>query len=402
MAPLAVNRLGPRWSPGDPPIPIAILGSTGSIGTQTFDVVSRLPERFRIVALTGGSNCALLIQQAHLARPELVVCGTTDLKSDDLPAGTRLLYGDEGLIEAATLPEVAIVVTATSGHAAIIPTARAIEAGKTIALANKETIVCAGELIMPLAERHGVAIRPVDSEHSAIWQALGTADHGDLERLILTASGGPFRTMPAGEMACVSADQALAHPTWAMGGKITIDSASLMNKGLEVIEAHWLFDMPFDRIDVVVHPESVIHSLVEFRDGSQIAQLGLPDMRLPIQYALTWPNHVATPCRRLSLAEVGALHFETPDYKRFPSLSLCYEAGRAGGPYPAVLSAADEVAVAAFIEGRIAFTQIPAVLSETLDRYDGPRTLDFDGLAEIDATAHRIATAIVSEWSASG
>lgn len=393
---LAVGRPGPDWRPGDPPIPIAILGSTGSIGTQTFEVVSRLPERFRIVALTGGSNVRLLLEQARIARPDLIVVANGNDALIDPPAGVRISHGAEGLLEAATHPDAAIIVTATSGHAAIVPTARAIEAGKTIALANKETIVCAGELIMPLAARHDVAIRPVDSEHSAIWQALAAGRRNDVERLIVTASGGPFRTTPIAELATVSAAQALAHPTWEMGGKITIDSATLMNKGLEVIEAHWLFDIPFAAIDVVVHPESIIHSIVEFIDGSQIAQLGVPDMRLPIQFALTYPDRLSTPCRRLSLAEVGALHFESPDLERFPALRLCYDAGAAGGPHPAILSAADGVAVDAFIAGAIGFNNIAAVVGDALDRYSGPTTLSLEALDDIDNLARTLAREAVS------
>lgn len=390
-ADFATNRPGPRWDPGDPPIPIAILGSTGSVGTQTFDVVSRLPERFRIVALSGGSNLDLLCRQAHQARPELVVANDSTLAERDLPEGTRVAFGSEGLVEAATHPEARIIVTATSGHAAILPTARAIEMGKTIALANKETIVCAGELIMPLAERHNVAIRPVDSEHSAIWQSLGTSRHRDISRLILTASGGPFRATPKNELDQVTSAQALAHPTWAMGGKITIDSASLMNKGLEVIEAHWLFSVPFSAIDVVVHPQSIIHSIVEYNDCSQVAQLGLPDMRLPIQYALTYPDHIPGPCGRLSLAEAGTLVFESPDEDRFPALRLCREAGIAGGPYPAILSAADEVAVEAFIANQIRFSDIPAIVDHAMSHYEGPRELTFERLTEIDQWARTIA-----------
>jgi 1-deoxy-D-xylulose-5-phosphate reductoisomerase len=387
----ATNRPGPVWSPGDPPIPIAILGSTGSVGTQTFDVVSRLPERFRIVALSGGSNLDLLCQQAFEAKPDLIVANDPALRERDRPAGTRIAFGAEGLLEAATHPDAQIIVTATSGHAAIGPTARAIEAGKTIALANKETIVCAGELIMPLAERHNVAIRPVDSEHSAIWQSIGASRHGDISRLILTASGGPFRTTPKTELDNVTSDEALAHPTWAMGGKITIDSATLMNKGLEVIEAHWLFAVPFSAIDVVVHPESIIHSIVEFNDCSQVAQLGLPDMRLPIQYALTYPDHVPGPCGRLSLADTATLHFEHPDEDRFPALRLCREAGMQGGPYPTILSAADEVAVDAFIASQLRFSDIPAVVEQTMARFTGPSGLTFENLAEIDQWARTVA-----------
>jgi 1-deoxy-D-xylulose-5-phosphate reductoisomerase len=388
---IATNRPGPVWSPGDPPLPIAILGSTGSVGTQTFDVVSRMPDRFRIVAISGGANLSLLREQAHVARPELVVANDPAISDYDLPAGTRIAIGAEGLLEAATHPNVVIVVTATSGHAAIVPTARAIEAGKTIALANKETIVCAGELIMPLAQRHNVAIRPVDSEHSAIWQALGSSHHRDISRLILTASGGPFRTTSKHELDKVTSDQAMAHPTWAMGGKITIDSATLMNKGLEVIEAHWLFSVPFSAIDVVVHPESIVHSVVEFNDCSQVAQLGLPDMRLPIQYALTYPDHVQGPCGRLSLTGAAALHFEPPDEVRFPALSICREAGIQGGPYPTILSAADEIAVEAFVANRVRFSDIPAIVERTMSRYSGPLTLTFDNLGEIDAWARSIA-----------
>jgi 1-deoxy-D-xylulose-5-phosphate reductoisomerase len=384
---LAPNRPGPVWQPGDPPLPITILGSTGSVGTQTFDVVMRLPERFRVVALSGGANLDLLCEQADACNPELVVANDPSLADCELPAGTRVAFGADGLLEAATHPDVVLVVTATSGHAAIVPTAKAIEAGKTIALANKETIVCAGELIMPLAERHDVAIRPVDSEHSAIWQALGSSRHRDISRLILTASGGPFRATPKAELEKVTSAQAMNHPTWAMGGKITIDSATLMNKGLEVIEAHWLFSVPFSSVDVVVHPESIVHSIVEFNDCSQVAQLGLPDMRLPIQYALTYPDHAPGPCGRLSLTDAGALRFEPPDENRFPALRICREAGMLGGPYTTILSAADEIAVDAFMKNQLRFSEIPLVVERALSRYTGPQTLTFETLADVDAWA---------------
>jgi len=290
------------------------------------DIVAQFPDRFRVVSLAAGSNAHLLAEQAARFRPQLIALERFE------PSNTfevPVAVGVNGLIDAALHPDVNIVVTATSGHAAILPTARAIEAGKTIALANKETIVCAGELIVPLARKSGVEIRPVDSEHCAIWQALGRSDGSDIERLILTASGGPFRNFTTVEMMDVTPDQALAHPNWSMGGKITVDSATLMNKGLELIEAHWLFGIPFGRIEVVVHPESVIHSLVEFVDGSLVAQLGLPDMHLPIQYALTFPRHVRSTGRRLSLVEVAALHFAEPDVERFPALRLGREAGEA-------------------------------------------------------------------------
>jgi 1-deoxy-D-xylulose-5-phosphate reductoisomerase len=314
------------------------------------------------------------------------------LRAAALPPDTRIEIGEEALIEAATLPEVDVVVTATSGHAAIVPTARAIEAGKTIALANKETIVCAAEIIMPLAAHHGVAVRPVDSEHSAIWQALGGGNPRDIARLILTASGGPFRRYTAAEMGDITVAKALNHPTWSMGGKITIDSATLMNKGLEVIEAHWLFGVPYEQIDVLVHPESIIHSIVEFADNSQIAQLGLPDMRLPIQYALTYPDHAPGPCKRLSLAEIGTLHFEHPDEQRFPCLRLAREAGIKRGPYPAILSSADEVAVQAFVDGKLDFAGIARVVEHALSSYQGQGDLTLESLAEIDAWARQTAT----------
>lgn len=388
---LPVHRPGPVWKPGDSPLNIAVLGSTGSVGTQVLDVLRSFPERFRVQALTGGANIDLLSAQAREFGPELVVATVDEVRLSDLPADTRVAIGEEGLIEAATLANVDIVVTATSGHAAIVPTARAIEAGKTIALANKETIVCAAEIIMPLAARHNVAIRPVDSEHSALWQALGSSNPVDIERLILTASGGPFRRATAAEMSRITVEMALNHPTWSMGGKITIDSATLMNKGLEVIEAHWLFGVPYQRIDVLVHPESIIHSIVEFADCSQIAQLGLPDMRLPIQYALTYPDHAPGPCKRLSLADLGALHFEHPDEQRFPCLRLAREAGIRKGPYPAILSAADDIAVQTFMSGKLDFTGIARVVDHVLTSYQGSEEITLTSLGEIDAWARQAA-----------
>jgi 1-deoxy-D-xylulose-5-phosphate reductoisomerase len=306
-----------------------------------------------------------------------------------------VLCGQDGLLAAATDPAVDIVVVATSGHSAIVPTAAAIRAGKTIALANKETIVCAGELILPLAQQHGVEIRPVDSEHSAIWQSLGAANRADIARLILTASGGPFRQTPPAELARVTVAEALSHPTWSMGGKVTIDSATLMNKGLEVIEARWLFSIDYDKIEVLIHPESIIHSLVEFQDGSQVAQLSLPDMRLPIQYALTYPRHEPGPCRRLSLAEIGALHFESPDLDRFPALKLARDAGTAGITYPTVLSAADDVAVDAFVQGRISFPAIIELVSRTLDRHRPEGPLTWESIAVADHWARDTATSLI-------
>jgi 1-deoxy-D-xylulose-5-phosphate reductoisomerase len=373
------------------PVGVAVLGSTGSIGRQTLDVIARLPERFRVVALAAGTRHELLAEQVGLFRPQVVACDR--LSPDDLASvDATCLAGTEGLIAAATHPDADIVVVATSGHAAIVPTYRAIEAGKTIALANKETIVCAGELIMPLAARHGVEIRPVDSEHSAIWQGLGHPRRDNVARLILTASGGPFRTTPASRLATVTAEEALAHPTWQMGGKITIDSATMMNKGLELIEAHWLFSVSYDTIDVLVHPESIVHSIVEFADGSQIAQLSLPDMRLPIQYALTYPEHAESPCRRLDLAEIGALHFERPDLDRFPALALARRAGESGMTYPTVLSAADEIAVVAFQAGQIGFLEIAGIVERVLDAHSASAVTEVGDVFAADAWARAKAT----------
>jgi 1-deoxy-D-xylulose-5-phosphate reductoisomerase len=379
----------------DRPVGLAVLGSTGSIGRQTLDVVSHYRDRFRVIALAAGSNVETLGDQIAAFQPDLVAVDCDPRVCHPPLRHPNLLHGQEGLFAAATHPDVDVVVVATSGHSAMMPTAAAIRAGKTIALANKETIVCAGELILPLARECGVEIRPVDSEHSAIWQSLGAANRSDIAKLILTASGGPFRRTPPAELARVTVAEALSHPTWSMGGKITIDSATLMNKGLEVIEARWLFDVDYDKIDVLIHPESIIHSLVEFQDGSQIAQLSLPDMRLPIQYALTYPRHEPGPCHRLSLAEIGSLHFETPDLDRFPALKLAYDAGKAGLTYPTVLSAADDVAVDAFMQGTISFPAIIDIVARTLDGHSPEGSLSWDSIAAADRWARATATGLI-------
>ncbi len=381
----------------DGPIGVAILGSTGSVGTQTLEVIALMPERFRVVALAAGANADLLNAQIARFQPDVVACETeTTCRAVAHPL---VQYGPDGLSAAATHPDAQIVIVATSGHAAIMPTYRAISAEKTIALANKETIVCAGALVMPHAAAHGVEIRPVDSEHSAIWQSLGRSATSEVSRLILTASGGPFRETSRSALESVTAHEAMAHPTWAMGGKITIDSAMLMNKGLEVIEANWLFGIPYDRIDVVVHPESIVHSLVEFVDGSQIAQLSLPDMRLPIQFALTYPEHAPSPCRRLSLAEAGTLRFSAPNYERFPAITLCREAGIAGATYPTVLSAADEIAVDAFRAGRLRFPEIVETVRRVVDAHQPDGPLSFDSIAAADAWARQEAPSVVAALS---
>ena len=374
---------------------IAILGSTGSVGRQTLEVVAALPDRFRVVALAARTLSQRFLDQLARFTPEVAAVfeWLPALGAPSQPVAT----GTTGLIEASTHSSVDIVVVASSGHVAIVPTIRAIESGKTIALANKETLICAGELIIPLAAKHGTAIRPVDSEHSAIWQALDSVPMDQVRRIILTASGGPFRTAPASELAQVNAADALAHPTWAMGDKITVDSATLMNKGLEIIEAHWLFGLPYDQIDVLVHPESIIHSLVEFVDGGQMAQLGFPDMRLPIQYALTYPDRVHQSGRFLDLAEIGSLHFELPDVERFPALRLARQAGIAGRTYPTVLSAADDEAVAAFLSGDLRFPEIAQVVESAIESHE-PTEVSLESIQDIDGWARNAARTAIAAF----
>lgn len=365
---------------------IALLGSTGSVGRQTLEVIEHNPERFRIVCLAAGSNSALLEEQVRTHQPKLVVSKaalTETIKVESLPSTS------ESLVAAATHPEVDLVVFAMSGHGGIAATIAAIKAGKQIAVANKEAIVCAGDIIMPLARHHGVIIRPVDSEHSAIWQSMAAGRHEDVSRIIITASGGPFRHTPASDLAHVSVEQAMNHPTWNMGSKITLDSATLVNKGLEVIEAHHLFGMPYDRIDVVVHPESIIHSLVEFVDGSTIAQLNHPDMRLPIQVALTWPERTHGTAAPLNLADIGSLTFEQPDVERFPALRLAREAGLGGLTYPTVYSAADEIAVEGFLEGRLRFTGVARLIETVLSRHSAVKVESLEDVLHADAWARR-------------
>jgi 1-deoxy-D-xylulose-5-phosphate reductoisomerase len=366
---------------GDDRVGVAVLGSTGSIGRQTLSVIDEHLDRFRVVALAARVASERFRGQVARYGPEIAaVFEWTPVLRDDM--GPVMLGGD-GLIAASTHPSVDIVVVASSGHVAIVPTIHALELGKTIALANKETLVCAGEIITHLAAASGTQIRPVDSEHSAIWQAIDDSPIEQVNRIILTASGGPFRMAPATKLAQVTAAEALAHPTWSMGDKITVDSATLMNKGLEIIEAHWLFGLSYDQIDVLVHPESVVHSLVEFVDGGLIAQLGLPDMRVPIQYALTYPGRMKLSTQRLDLAEVGALHFERPDTERFPGLRLAREAGIAGRTYPTVLSAADDEAVTAFLGGDLRFVDIPAAVEVVLEKHQ-PTDVTVDSIWEAD------------------
>ncbi|GAC1374847.1 MAG: 1-deoxy-D-xylulose-5-phosphate reductoisomerase [Ktedonobacteraceae bacterium] len=354
---------------------IALLGSTGSIGQQTLDVVRRFPEHFRIVALAARSNVSLLAQQVQEFRPNLVTCfaDTPEVEEKARQLLPEAVLGEQGLLAVATHADADIIVAATSGLVGLKPTLAAIGAGKTIALANKETLVMAGHLVTQAAARAGVPIFPIDSEHSAIWQCLRGEEKRDVHRLLLTASGGPFRSTPMQELQAVTVSQALAHPTWHMGPKITIDSATLMNKGLEIIESRWLFDIPYERIDVVVHPESIIHSMVEFVDGSVKMQASLPSMHLPIMNALSYPSRLDASgtefIRELRWADVAALHFESLDTVRFPCFRLAVEAGKRGATYPSVLVGADEEAVELFLAGKIRFMEIPELIEHALERH---------------------------------
>lgn len=349
---------------------IAILGSTGSIGTQTLDVVREHADEYEAYALTAGHNAELLIAQAREFHPEVVVIAdesryeTVREALADLPI--KVWAGAEAIGDAASLPDVDVVVTAMVGFAGLRPTVAAIEAGKTIALANKETLVVAGELITELAVKHRAPILPVDSEHSAIFQSLVGEDGNAIDKVLLTASGGPFRTTPIEELANVTAARALKHPNWEMGAKITIDSATMMNKGFEMIEAKWLFGVEPERIEVLVHPESIVHSAVQLADGGVKAQLGVPDMRLPIQYALSFPRRLSLSGERLDLAALGRLTFERPDFDKFDCLRIAYEAIGAGGNLPCVVNAANEVANAAFRRGAVGFFDIPRLIRRAM------------------------------------
>ncbi|MEH7110922.1 1-deoxy-D-xylulose-5-phosphate reductoisomerase [Neobacillus niacini] len=366
---------------------ISILGATGSIGTQTLDIIREHPSEFKLVALSLGKNLELARKIMNEFKPELVSvqeyhdCHT--LKSE-FPT-TKFTFGEEGLIEVAVYPSADILVNAVLGSVGLSPTLQAIESGKTIAIANKETLVTAGHLVMDAAEKKGVALLPVDSEHSAIFQCLQGERDKNIERLILTASGGSFRDRTRKELEGVTVKEALNHPNWSMGAKITIDSATMMNKGLEVIEAHWLYNMPYEKIDVLLHKESIIHSMVEFHDSSVIAQLGTPDMRVPIQYALSYPDRLPLPSsQRLNLAKIGALNFREMDFNRFRCMQYAYEAGKRGGTLPTVLNAANEVAVAAFLEEKINFLQIEDLIEKALSKHDLIMNPDLSIIQEVD------------------
>ncbi|MCC7438612.1 MAG: 1-deoxy-D-xylulose-5-phosphate reductoisomerase [Armatimonadetes bacterium] len=361
---------------------LTILGSTGSIGTQTLDVVRSNPARYRVGYLTTNRRGQLLAEQIREFSPTGVVAFDPVVAQQlraEFGSQLEVLEGEEGACTVASRPEVDIVVSALVGFAGVGPTIAAIQQGKRIALANKETLVAAGELITRLLKQHNAELIPVDSEHSAIYQCLVGESSAEIEQLILTASGGPFRELPADQFQHITPAQALRHPNWSMGPKITIDSATLMNKGLEVMEARWLFDVPPENIDVVVHPQSIIHSMVQFVDGSVKAQLGLPDMRLPIQYALGWPQRIPNEYQRMDLPLIGSLAFAQPDFQRFPCLGLAFDALRRGGTAPAILNAANEIAVAQFLDGQLRFTDIPRCIERALERaeiVDSPSLTD--------------------------
>jgi 1-deoxy-D-xylulose-5-phosphate reductoisomerase len=386
---------------------LAILGSTGSIGCNTFRVLESLgQEQFRVVALGAGRNVSKLADQIGRHHPDLVSVENeeaaehlkSELRTRNISA-PRLVSGEAGLIEVATHPKADCVVSATVGAVGFVPTLRALEAGKRVALANKETLVMAGELMTRAAEKSGAELLPVDSEHNALHQCLRGEKRSEVRRIILTASGGPFRTRDKAAIESATVAEALRHPTWSMGAKITIDSATLMNKGLEVIEAHWLFGFGADEISIVVHPESIVHSMIEMVDGSVIAQLGVTDMRHAIQYALTHPDRYPSDLPSLDLARLSSLHFEEPDRERFPCISLAYRALRTGGTSPAAMNAANEEAVQAFIDEQISFADIPRVIAGVMDAHQTGPVKDLDAVVAADHSARQAARSIITQLS---
>jgi 1-deoxy-D-xylulose-5-phosphate reductoisomerase len=383
-----VKTKGPRW--------VTILGSTGSVGSNTIDVVERYPDDYRVDALTAHSNVGKLIEQALRLKPRFVAIGDEklydQLKTGLAGSGIAVGGGRSAVIEAAARPS-DWVMSAIVGAAGLEPTLAAVRRGAMIGLANKETLVCAGALMMRELTEHGAVMLPVDSEHSAIFQVFDFDKLDAIEKIILTASGGPFRTKSIAEMTAATPAQAVAHPNWSMGAKISVDSASMMNKGLELIEAHHLFRMPEAQIDILVHPQSVIHSMVAYSDGSVLAQLGTPDMRTPIAYALGWPKRIGAPSARLDFAKVAQLTFEAPDPARFPALRIAREALKAGGTAPAILNAANEVAVAHFLAGRIGFMDIPALAEAVLESLPSAGLSSIEDVIETDAEARRVAEA---------
>jgi len=386
---------------------VAILGSTGSIGCNTFRVLESFgPEKFRVVALGAGRNVVELADQIARHQPELVSVENPEV-TEQLKAELdrrdarvpRIVTGEAGLVEVATHAEADCVVSATVGAVGFVPTLRALEAGKRVALANKETLVMAGELMTRAAQKSGAELLPVDSEHNALHQCLRGERRSEVRRIILTASGGPFRTRDQAAIQAATVEEALRHPTWNMGAKITIDSATLMNKGLEVIEAHWLFGFGADEIDIVVHPESIVHSMIEMVDGSVIAQMGVTDMRHAIQYALTYPERYPSELPTLDLARLSTLHFEAPDQERFPCISLAYRALRIGGTLPAAMNAANEQAVQAFIDGKISFGDIARVIESVMDAHRTSEAGDLDAVVAADQSARAAAQLVIRQLS---
>jgi len=378
---------------------LTILGSTGSIGVSPLQIVAAFPELYRVEAMSAGNNIDLLLKQVETFRPKLVAVAT-EQGAENIAArlqglDVQVVCGIDGLIQCATVAESQIVVAAIVGAAGLVPTMAAIKAGKDVALANKETLVAAGPLVMAEVARQGCSMIPVDSEHSAIFQSLAGQRDEDIRRLILTASGGPFRQHSLAQLEQVTPADALAHPNWDMGQKISIDSATMMNKGLEVIEARWLFGVPAEQIAVHIHPESIIHSMVEYRDGAVLAQLGIPDMKTPIAYALSWPERLPLEQEPLSLTEAGRLTFAEPDLKRFPCLRLAYEALSAGGSLPAVMNAANEVAVDAFLQRRIGFLQIAAVIEAVMQRHQREDLSTIDRVLQADLWGRQEARRVI-------
>jgi len=378
---------------------ISILGSTGSIGQSTLSVVESYQERFTVVALAAGNNVELLEQQVRKFRPSIVSVvserSAGDLKRRCSDLSVRIHFGVEGMIQVAAADEADITVSAIVGTAGLVPTMAAIHAGKDIALANKEVLVTAGELVMAECRAKGIRLLPVDSEHSAIFQCLLAGANSDIRKLVLTASGGPFRSHSKKDLGKVTLAQALKHPNWSMGRKITIDSATLMNKGLEVIEARWLFDIAPEKIQVLVHPQSIVHSMVEYHDGAVVAQLGVPDMRGPIAYALSYPERLSDASPALDLAKMGTLTFEEPDLDRFPCLAYAFDALKAGGSMPAVLSAANEVAVKYFLEEKIGYTDIARVIRATMDAHTPSSIRTVEDALKADLWARHIAEKVI-------
>ncbi len=380
---------------------VAILGSTGSIGTSALKVIQRHRDRFRVVGLAVGKNLELLRRQIETFQPKIVSVASQEaaelLQKTYSSTGLQIRYGSQGLIEVATHPEAELVISALVGALGLLPTYRAIQAGKDIALANKETLVMAGGLIMQEVDKQKSSLLPIDSEHSALFQCLLHCKRDEVHRVILTASGGPFLDLPVEKFGQITVKEALQHPNWKMGRKITVDSATLMNKGLEVIEAYWLFGFPVEMIDITIHPQSVVHCLVELNDGSLLAHLGIPDMQIPIQYALSFPERLGSPVTSLPLSEMEPLEFRPPDKERFPCLGLAYRALREGGTMPMVLSAANEVSVASFLAGEIPFLAIPSIIEETMQQHQKSPLSSIEQALEVNQWAMERAKTLVNK-----